>query len=232
MRRAPAKPVRARCVCECVALLPSRNMTCVRPPCTARPREDSLHTSQFRLHSLHFKSHTSSHLKLHFSNFWHTANFHTEKLLHTEARSFCTQQAFTQRSQKLLHTESFTHTRLLHSPDFYTEKLLHTEAFTQRSFYAQKLLHRSAFSHRTFYTQQTLIQKCFYTQKLLHRAVFAHKSFYTKKLWHRKAFTHSKLLHREVFTHRCQMLLHTEAFTHSKLWHRAVFTKAFTERSF
>ena len=26
-----------RTVCECVALLPSRNMTCVRPPCTATP---------------------------------------------------------------------------------------------------------------------------------------------------------------------------------------------------
>ena len=85
MRRAPAKPVRARCVCECVALLPSRNMTCVRPPCTARPREDSLHTSQFRLHSLHFKSHTSSHLKPHFTKLLHTENFDTDKFAHTEA---------------------------------------------------------------------------------------------------------------------------------------------------
>ena len=49
MRRAPTKPVRARCVCEWVAVW---NMTCVRPTCTANPREDSLHTSQFRLHSL------------------------------------------------------------------------------------------------------------------------------------------------------------------------------------
>ena len=31
--------------CACVALLPSTNMTCVRPPCRARPREDFLRSS-------------------------------------------------------------------------------------------------------------------------------------------------------------------------------------------
>ena len=83
MRRAPAKPG-VCAVCECVAPLPSRNMTCVRPPCTARSREDSLDTSQFRLPSLHFKGHTSSHLKLHCNIFFHTANFYTEKPFNTE----------------------------------------------------------------------------------------------------------------------------------------------------
>ena len=148
MRRAPAKPVRARCVCECVALLPSMNMNCVRPPCTARPREDSLHTSQFRLHSLHFKNDTSSHLKLHFSNFFHTANFYTEKLLHTEAKSFCTHKLLHREvfTQKLVHREarSFCTQKLLHTPNFYTEQLLHRE---DRSFCAQKLLHGKDFTH-------------------------------------------------------------------------------------
>ena len=95
--RHPGPCVRA--VWECVALLLSRNLTCVRPPCTARPSEDFPHTSQCRLHIVHFTSHTSSHLKLHFSVFSHS------KLLH--------RNAFTQRGQKLLRT----------SP--YTEKLLH-----------------------------------------------------------------------------------------------------------
>ena len=39
---APVKLVHASSFCACVAVLPSRNMTCVRPPCTARPREDFL----------------------------------------------------------------------------------------------------------------------------------------------------------------------------------------------
>ena len=139
MGRAPAKLVRARCVCDCVALLPSRNMTCVRPPCTARPREVSLHTSQFRLHSLHFKSYTLSHIiKLHCSNFFHTATFlHREaftkrsfstKLVHREARSFCTQSFYTETN--------------LHTAHFDTEvKVSHAEAFTHRSFYTEKVSH-------------------------------------------------------------------------------------------
>ena len=132
MHRAPARPVRAclvRALCELVALL-SKNMTCTRPHCNATPSEDFLHTSQCRLHIMHFTSHTSSHLKLHFSNFLHTASFYTEKLLHTEAltqskllhrealtqRSSCTQQVFAHRSLHTasfyLHTEAFTHSKL------------------------------------------------------------------------------------------------------------------------
>ena len=115
VRRAPAKPG-VCAVCECVALLPSRNMTCVRPPCTARSREDSLDTSQFRLHSLHFKSHTSSHLKLHCNIFFHTANFYTEKPFNTEAKSFCIQKVL-HRSLYIEKPEGFAHRC------FYTEKL-------------------------------------------------------------------------------------------------------------
>ena len=121
MRRAAAKPVRARCVCECVALLPSINMNCVRPPCTARPREDSLHTSQCRLHSLHFKSHTSSHLKPHFDT--------ETKFSHTEA--------FTQSSfwtQKLLHKEAFT------QGIFSTQKLAQG---TSQYYFVLKSLHKA-----------------------------------------------------------------------------------------
>ena len=108
MRRAPAKPVRACCVRVCCTLA-VQDMTCTRRPCTARPREDFLHTSQFHLNILHFTSHTSSHLKPHFSN---TQNFYTEKLSSTA--SFYTEQ--------LLDTEAFT------QRSFYRQKLLHTEA--------------------------------------------------------------------------------------------------------
>ena len=64
MRRAPAGPVRARCVRVCcTALLPSKNMICVRSRSNGTPSEDFLHTSQRRLHILDFTSHTSSQLK-------------------------------------------------------------------------------------------------------------------------------------------------------------------------
>ena len=153
MRRAPAKPG-VCAVCECVALLRSRNMTCVRPPCTARSREDSLHTSQFRLNILHFTSHTS-----------HLISSHTLATLDT-------QQTFTQRSFYTQKPEAFAHR------SFYTEKLLHRKAFTQRSFShrSQQFLHTAsfytekpeAFAHRSFYTHQAFEQKSFYTEKLLH----------------------------------------------------------------
>ena len=71
----------------------------------------------------------------------HRNYFYTQKLLHTDA--FTHKNFYT---QKLLHTEAFTQT-LLHT------KLLPTEAFTDRSFYTHTLLHTDAFTHRSFYTQ-------------------------------------------------------------------------------
>ena len=49
-----------------------------------------------------------------------------------------------------LHTEAFTHCKLLHTASFYTETFTHSklsnrEAFTHRSFYTQKLLHTASF---------------------------------------------------------------------------------------
>ena len=99
--RQPSPCVRA--VCACVALLPSRNMTCVRPPFTARPGEDCLHTSQFRLNTLHFTSYTSSPL-----------TSRTKAI-------FCTKQFFTRRSfytQKPLRREGFTHSSPLLTASF------------------------------------------------------------------------------------------------------------------
>ena len=61
-------------------------------------------------------------------------NSYTQKLLHREAfakRSFCTEQAFTQRgfyteAEKLLHRETFTKSTFLHTEALvYTENLLH-----------------------------------------------------------------------------------------------------------
>ena len=65
-RRAPAKPVRA--LCEAVAQMLSKNMTCARPLCNAMPSEDFPHTSHCTLHTSHSTLHlisdhvSSSHL--------------------------------------------------------------------------------------------------------------------------------------------------------------------------
>ena len=56
MRRAPARPVRA--LCEPVARLLHKNMTCARPRCDATPSKHFLHTSRCTLHTPHFTLHT------------------------------------------------------------------------------------------------------------------------------------------------------------------------------
>ena len=84
--------------------------------------------------------------------------------------------------EKLLHTNTYTHTR------FYTQKLLHTNAFTHRPFHTQTLLHTDRFTHKHFYIETLL-----HTNAFTHRRftiTFTHRSFYTQKLLHTEAFTH------------------------------------------
>ena len=81
----------------------------------------------------------------------------------------------------------------------YTQKLLHTEPFTHRTLYTQNPLHTDAFTHRHFYTQRLLhtsISRRFthrrsYTEAFTHRC-FTHRSFYAQKLLHTDAFTHRR----------------------------------------
>ena len=65
--RQPGQRVRA--LCEAVAALLSKNMTCARPRCNATPRKDFLHTSHCTLHTPHFTHFTlhtcTSHSTLH-----------------------------------------------------------------------------------------------------------------------------------------------------------------------
>ena len=133
--------------------------------------------------------------------------FYTAKLLHTA--SFHTENP--------LHTEAFSHCKLLHTASFYTE-----QALTQRSFRTEKLSHREAFTHRSFYTHKLLHTASFYTEKLLHREAlhgeaFTRRSIYTQKLLHTatfytETFTHSKFSYKAAFTQTSfctQKLLHT-----------------------
>ena len=59
----------ARALCEAVAVLLSKNMTCARPRCNATPSEDFPLTSHCTLHTLHFALHTcTSHSTLHLTS--------------------------------------------------------------------------------------------------------------------------------------------------------------------
>ena len=62
MRRAPARPVRA--LCEAVAALLSKNMTCARPRCNATPSKHFPHTSHCALHAPHSTLHTCTSSQL------------------------------------------------------------------------------------------------------------------------------------------------------------------------
>ena len=172
--RQPSPCVRA--VCKCVALLPSRKMTCVRPRCNATPNENFLHTSQFRHNILHFTSHTSSRLKPHFSNLF---------FLHKEF--------FTHRNQEFLHIDFFLHREgFTHSNPLLTASFWHREVFTHRSFYIPNL------TENYFYSQQVFTLRNCYIKELTHGVVHTKKihaaNFDTDK------FLHNKKLHWKVLT--------------------------------
>ena len=81
--------------------------------------------------------------------FLHTANFYREKPF----------------LRKTLHTEAFTHNKLLQR-SFETDKFLHTESFYTQQTFTEKLLNRQVFAHRSFYTQQAFTQRRPDTEKL------------------------------------------------------------------
>ena len=129
--RQPSPCVRA--VCKCVALLPSRKMTCVRPRCNATPNENFLHTSQFRHNILHFTSHTSSRLKPHFSNLF-----------------FLHKDFFTHRNQKFLHIDFFYTEKVLHTATLYSQQVFDTEKFLHTEVFTYQILRRIIFTHSKF----------------------------------------------------------------------------------
>jgi len=95
-----------------------------------------------------------------FTQLFHIASFHTENPLHRKALH---RAAFTH--SKLLHTaslytqqawRSFCTEKLLHTEAFSQSKLSHREALAQRNIYTEKLLNTEAFTQRSFYAHQQL----------------------------------------------------------------------------
>ena len=84
------------------------------------------------------------------------------------------------------------------TPTLSTEKILHREVFTH-----SKLLHREACTRRSFYTElgKFLFTASFYTKqafvhsKFLPRKSCTHGSLYTEKLLHTASFDTKKFLH-------------------------------------
>ena len=169
------------------------------PHFTLLTSHSTLHTPHFTLHASHF-SLLSSDSTLHTSHFTrHSPHFtlliafftlptllhSTEKLLHTA--SFHTQQAFTHRT--LTHSAFYTWQALTH-----TQKLLHREAFTHSKLLHTKLLHTASFHTQQAFTHSTCTQ-CFYTWQAFTHRTLTHSAFTHGKRLH----THTKKITQRHF---------------------------------
>ena len=140
MRRAPAGPVRARCVRVC---------------CTVAVQEHDLRATTLQCNaerglSSHFTV-PSSHPALCKPHFISAQATLQQLLSHS----------------KLVRREAFTHTHTrtpsFTGKSFYAEKLLHGGAFTQRSFYTEKLVHAASFCTEKLLHTEALTQTHFTT---------------------------------------------------------------------
>ena len=187
----------ARALCEAVAVLLSKKMTCARPRRNATPSKHFPHTSHCTLHTPHSALHTctSSQLissELFSSNFMSTTCTKYFPVLHCDRKLAQRKLLHTASSfaEKLLHTASFLNKlarrKLLHTASSFAEKLLHTASF----------LSREAFTHRSFYTKRAFAQRSFYTQqafthsKLSRTASVYTQNTYTQCFYTWQAFTH------------------------------------------
>ena len=84
-------------------------------------------------------------------------------------------------TQKALHREAFTHSKLLHR---IREAFIHRKLFHRASFYTEKHLHREALTHSKLFHTKALHTASFYTEKLLHREALSQRSICTEKILH------------------------------------------------
>ena len=129
--RQPGPCVRA--LCEAVAVLLSKNMTCERPRCNATPSEDFLHTSHCTLHTPHFTLHTcTSHSTLHLiSN--HVSSSHLISALLISSHLFS--HVIQVSSSLSTHLSCSAHQKSL---------AVREKSFAQKIDWAQKLLRTEA----------------------------------------------------------------------------------------
>ena len=157
----------ASALCEPVAVLLSRNMTCTQHQRNATPSEHFLHTSPCTLHTLHFPLHAShfavpslhpSPCSLHvLHSTFHRALAHLISALPTCAVTSFTQQTSTR--------QAFTQI------SFYTQQTC-TQRYTEQAFPQRKCLHTELLHAASFYTR-----KSFTHCKLLLAATFYERRF-------------------------------------------------------
>ena len=127
---------------------------------------------------------------------WHIEAFTRSKLLHREActrRTFYTELGKLLFTASFYTKQEFVHSKLL--PDFLhaeasTQKPLHREASTH-----SRLWHKEVPTQKSFYTHSVFTQRSIYTA-FTHREAFTQRSPFTEKHLHREGFTHSKLFQR------------------------------------
>ena len=162
MRRAPARPVRARFVRSCcTGVVQEHDLRTTLAQCNAKQTL----SSHFTLHSSHFSLHTSSHLKscelfsLHLSSSHFTPSLLTCHL----SKFFSTVFISSEHWSTFLVSSKFASTHLSCSA---RQKVLtvREKSLAHKNHWAQK-----AFAHRN------LGHRCIYTEKLLQNTLY-HKA--------------------------------------------------------
>ena len=122
--RQPGPCVRA--LCEAVAVLFSKNMTCARPRCNATPSEHFLHTSHCTLHTQRFTLHTCTSSQLISSELFSSHSMSS----HMSAKFFLAIFMSSERSSTFLISPKLVSTHLGSSA---RQKAWDTDAFTRES---------------------------------------------------------------------------------------------------
>ena len=158
--RQPGPCVRA--LCEPVARLLSKNMTCAGPRCNATPSEHFLHTSYCTLHTPHFTLHTctSSHLK---SSHLKSCELFSPHL--SSSHLISTVFILSEHWSTFLISSKFFSTHLSCSA---RQKALtvREKSLAQKNHWAQKAFAHKSLRHRCIYTEKPLQNTVLCTTKL------------------------------------------------------------------
>ena len=246
--RQPGPCVRA--LCEAVAVLLSKNMTCARPRCNANTFR-TLHIALFAPHTPHFT------LALHL-NSSHLSSSHLIPCLPIcqrisswlfSCQLFPSTDVYYKSLQKPLPNTNLYYTACTkHVPVLLC--ITKIAQSTSQYYFVLQSLHKALPSTTVYYkawtnyfpvllcttklaqrkllhTASSFAEKLLHTANFLNREAFTHRSFYTQQaftqrsFYTQQAFTHNRRLHTE---HLHTVLLHMASVYTQKLLHKDAFT--------
>ena len=188
-----------RALCEPVARLLSKNMTCARPRCNATPSKHFLHTSHFTLHS--------SHLALRTSHLYFTLHTH---LIAKTCELFSPHLTSSHLIPSLLtcHLDKFFSTVFISSE--------HSSTFLISPKFFSTHLSCSARQKALTVSEKSLAQKTIGRRKLLHTDAFTQKPL-QNTLCYKACTQHfpALLLYRKACTKHFPVLLCTTKLAQS-----------------